>query len=278
MKNSLKNKLSVLALASLMGAVGAGSVWAQSRPAAPAATATAAAAAPWQQLGRDATSAEVRAWDIDVRPDFKGLPRGSGSVVKGQQVWEASCMTCHGVFGESNEVFQPIVGGTSAEDVLRGRVRNLEAEAHFPQRSTMMKLSSVSTLWDYINRAMPWQAPKSLTVEEVYAVTAYILYLGEVVPNDFVLSDQNIAQVQQRLPNRHGKVFFEPMWRVDARGDVRNTACMSNCPTQATVRSSLPPHARNAHGDLRTQDRLIGPTRPVDSTRPAAATWMQAQP
>lgn len=276
MKNRLINKLSVLALAGFMGAVGAGSVWAQSRPAA--APSAPAATGPWQNLGREATPAEVRAWDIDVRPDFKGLPRGSGSVVKGQRVWEASCMSCHGVFGESNEVFQPIVGGTTAEDVLRGRVRNLEASAAFPQRSTMMKLSSVSTLWDYINRAMPWQAPKSLTVEEVYAVTAYILYLGEVVPNDFVLSDQNIAQVQQRLPNRYGKVFFEPLWRVDGRGDVRNTACMSNCPTEARVRSALPPHARNAHGDLRTQDRQIGPTRPVDTTRPAAAGALPPRP
>jgi len=98
------------------------------------------------------------------------------------------------------------------------------------------------------------------------------------VPNDFVLSDQNIAQVQQRLPNRDGKVFFEPLWRFDGGGDVLNTACMSNCPTEARVRSALPPHARNAHGDLRTQDRLIGPTRPVDTARPTAAALVRAHP
>lgn len=58
-------------------------------------------------LGRTATPQEVRAWDIDVRPDFKGLPKGAGSVSQGQDVWEAKCASCHGVFGESNQVFNP---------------------------------------------------------------------------------------------------------------------------------------------------------------------------
>ena len=65
-------------------------------------------------LGRAATPAEVAAWDIDVRPDFKGLPKGSGTAEQGQELWEAKCASCHGVFGESNEVFTPIVGGTTA--------------------------------------------------------------------------------------------------------------------------------------------------------------------
>ena len=76
-------------------------------------------------MGRPATTKEVAAWDIDVRPDFKGLPAGSGSVEKGQDIWEAKCASCHGVFGESNEVFSPLVGGTTAEDVKTGRVANL---------------------------------------------------------------------------------------------------------------------------------------------------------
>ncbi|MCV4754288.1 hypothetical protein OFC37_33005, partial [Escherichia coli] len=76
----------------------------------------------------------------------------------------------------------------------------------------MMKLATVSTLWDYIHRAMPWTAPKSLSVEEVYAVTAYILHLGGVVPEDFVLSDRNIAEVQARLPNRNGMQTQHGMW------------------------------------------------------------------
>src|SRR5215208_5470628 len=110
-------------------------------------------------IGRAATAGEIAAWDIDVRPDFKGLPRGSGSVAKGQEVWEAKCASCHGVFGESNQVFNPLVGGTSADDVKTGRVASLK-RTDYPGRTTLMKVSSVSTLWDYINRAMPWSQPK----------------------------------------------------------------------------------------------------------------------
>ena len=76
-------------------------------------------------IGRAATPAEIKAWDIDVRPDFTGLPPGSGSVAKGQEVWEAKCASCHGTFGESNEVFSPLVGGTTAEDIKNGRVKAL---------------------------------------------------------------------------------------------------------------------------------------------------------
>ena len=146
-------------------------------------------------VGRAATDIEVAAWDIDVRPDFKGLPKGQGSVAKGMEVWEGKCSSCHGIFGESNEVFAPITGGTRAEDIKSGRAARL-LDGSFPSRTTMMKLSSLSTLWDYINRAMPWTAPKSLTTEEVYAVTAYILNLGGVLPDSFTLSNENMAEVQ----------------------------------------------------------------------------------
>ena len=73
-------------------------------------------------IGRAATAKEVAAWDIDVCADFKGLPQGSGSVAKGMEVWEAKCTSCRGTFGESNAVFQPIIGGTTAQDILTGRV------------------------------------------------------------------------------------------------------------------------------------------------------------
>nr|HRO61461.1 cytochrome c [Burkholderiaceae bacterium] len=183
------------------------------------------AARPWAGIGRAATPAEIAAWDIDVRADFTGLPPGSGSVDEGMEIWDAQCASCHGTFGESNEVFTPIVGGTTQEDIRTGRVANL-LRADFPQRTTLMKLSQLSTLWDYINRAMPWNAPKSLSVDEVYAVTAYILNLGDIVPADFVLSHENVAEVQQRLPNRNGKKFFEPMWSVAGKPDVQGDACM----------------------------------------------------
>jgi cytochrome c len=232
-----------------------------------AASCTLLAAPPYANVGRTATPQEVAAWDIDVRPDFKGLPKGSGSVVKGMEVWEGKCASCHGTFGESNEVFTPIVGGTTREDVKSGRVASLRDNKQ-PQRTTMMKVATVSTLWDYINRAMPWTAPKSLTTEEVYAVTAYILNMAEVLPDDFVLSDQNIAEVQGRMPNRNGMTQAHGMWDAKGKPDVRSTACMTNC-GDVKLRSELPAAARNVHGDLSAQNRSFGAVRGVDTTKPA---------
>ncbi|TYK68906.1 c-type cytochrome [Comamonas sp. Z3] len=237
-------------------------------------------------VGRNATGKEVLAWDIDVRPDFKGLPPGSGSVQKGMDVWEAKCASCHGVFGESNEVFSPLVGGTTAEDIRTGHVARLK-DAAFPGRTTLMKVATVSTLWDYINRAMPWNAPKSLSTEEVYAVTAYLLNLGGVVPENFTLSDSNIAEVQQKLPNRNGMTTRHALWPGNefgkgARPDVLATACMSNCGPAPTLRSALPEHAGNNHGNLAQQNRLVGAQRGITTdggaskAAPPAATGKSA--
>jgi cytochrome c len=230
---------------------------------------------PYPGLGRAATPKEVAAWDIDVRPDFKGLPRGSGSVARGQEVWEATCASCHGIFGESNEVFSPMVGGTTAADIAAGRVARLN-DAAFPGRTTMMKLSSVSTLWDYIHRAMPWNAPKTLTHDEVYAVSAFVLNLAGVVDDRFVLSDRNIAEVQARLPNRNGKTTAHALWPgrslpgATARPDVQGDACMRNCGPVPKVASQLPDFARNAHGNLADQQRLVGAQRGAITDKPAA--------
>ena len=224
----------------------------------------------WQGIGRPATAAEVKAWDIDVRADFKGLPKGAGSVAKGQDVWEAKCASCHGVFGESNEVFTPISTGIQKTDVKTGRAAGLvKGEA---QRSTLMKVATVSTVWDYINRAMPWNAPKTLSVEEVYAVTAYVLHLGDVLPAEFTLSDTNIAEVQQRMPNRNGMTSKHGMWSVNARPDVNGTACMNNCTAEVKVASFLPDYAKNAHGNLAEQNRMVGGQRGVNTAAVATGT------
>lgn len=224
----------------------------------------AAPGGPYPGIGRAATPAEVAAWDIDVRPDFQGLPRGSGSVAQGQQVWESQCASCHGVFGESNAVFQPLVGGTTAADVGSGHAARLRDGA-YPQRSTLMKVATVSTLWDYIRRAMPWNAPKSLNPDQVYAVTAYLLNLGGVLPDDFVLSDQTIAQAQARLPNRLGMTQDHGLWPGRGQPDVRATPCMRDCGPAPQVASQLPPHARNQHGNLAEQNRLVGPQRGAET-------------
>jgi len=218
-------------------------------------------------IGRTATSAEIKAWDIDVRPDFTGLPAGSGSVAQGQDVWESKCASCHGTFGESNEVFSPLVGGTTAEDIKVGRVKALLEPV---ARTTMMKVSSISTLWDYINRAMPWNAPKTLSTDEVYAALAYLLNLADIVPADFVLSDKTIREVQERLPNRNGKVKYEGLWNLRSKGDVQNVACMKDCKIEIGLASALPDFARGTHGNLADQQRIVGPARGSDTVKPTA--------
>jgi cytochrome c len=222
-------------------------------------------------VGRDATPKEVAAWDIDVRADFKGLPAGSGTVARGQDLWESKCAQCHGVFGESGEVFNPLVGGTSAEDVKTGHVAKLKDPTG--GRTTFMKVATLSTIWDYINRAMPWTAPKSLSTDEVYSVTAFLLNLSGVVPDNFTLSDKNIAEVQARMPNRNGMTTQHTLWPGKEFGgaskpDTANVACMKDCATEPTVASFLPDFARNAHGNLLEQNRLVGPQRGVDTSRP----------
>ena len=223
-------------------------------------------------VGRTATPAEIKAWDIDVRPDFKGLPPGSGSVTQGQQVWDSKCASCHGTFGESNEVFTPLVGGTTADDIKTGRVRTLVTGD--VARTTLMKISTLSTLWDYIHRAMPWNAPKSLAVDEVYAVVAYLLNLGDILPSDFVLSDRNIAEVQQKLPNRNGMSRNHGLWDIKGKPDVSSTACMKDCPVEGGVASELPDHAQGSHGNLAEQQRIVSAAAPVKKVADEAAVGL----
>lgn len=228
------------------------------------------AQAAYQGIGRSAAPAEINAWNIDVRSDFKGLPKGKGTVAQGEKLWEAKCASCHGVFGESNSVFNPIIGGTKQADIESGHVATLRED--YPGRTTMMKLSSLSTLWDYINRAMPWNAPKTLTTDEVYAATAYILNLADVVPADFTLSDVNMGEVQQRLPNRKGMTTNHAMWpggefkdqtSAPIKPDVQGSSCLKNCGAEPKVVSRMPDFARDAHGNLAEQNRLVGAQRGV---------------
>lgn len=217
-------------------------------------------------IGRAATPAEIAAWDIDVRPDFKGLPPGAGSVANGERLWIAKCASCHGDFGESPMVFPPLVGGTTRADIDRGRVKGLTAVTE-NAKTTMMKLATVSTLWDYIYRAMPFDAPKSLSVDEVYAVTAFLLNLADVVPADFTLSDKNIADVQARMPNRDGNTMQHGMLAVDGKPDVSGDACMSNCATNPSSLTVLPPGVNGLNGNLAEQNRSYGAIRGIVTNR-----------
>jgi len=210
------------------------------------------------ELGRTATAAELSAWDIDVRPDFLGLPSGSGSVAKGEALWLDQCASCHGDFGDSNEVFSPIVLGNITEDDVRtGRVAALTDPSVV--RTTFMKVATLSTIWDYINRAMPWNAPKSLAADEVYSLVAYLLNLAYIVDDDFVLSDENMEDVQALMPNRNGMTADHGLWSVNGVPDVVGSACITNCSVDTTITSFLPDYAMNAHGNLRDQMRNYGP-------------------
>lgn len=231
-------------------------------------------------VGRQATPAEVKAWDIDVRPDFKGLPKGKGNVERGNELFEEKCASCHGSFGESNEVFTPLAGGTTKDDIKAGRVKGLSS-GELPQRTTFTKVATISTVFDYIQRAMPWTAPKSLKPDDVYAILAYLLNLQEIVPADFELSDKNIADVQKLLPNRNGMTTDHGLWPgasakkggIGNGGtpDVKNVACMKNCKPEVQIGSTLPEYARTAHGELADQNRNFGAVRGTRTLGPEAA-------
>lgn len=221
----------------------------------------------FEGIGRAATPNEVMAWDIDVRPDFAGLPKGSGSVDDGMGIWDAQCASCHGTFGESNEVFTPIIGGTTLKDQETGRVASL-TDPNQPQRTTFMKVPTVSTLWDYIHRAMPWTNPRTLSADDTYAVLAYMLYMSEIVEDDFVLSNDTIVEVQERMPNRNGMTLDHGMWTRDGTPDVNGSTCMTDCVKDVVITSALPDFARNAHYNLAEQNRVFGPFRGADTTKP----------
>lgn len=219
-----------------------------------------------QTLGRAATPAEVKAWNIDVRPDFDGLPAGQGSVATGTKLWEAKCASCHGDFADSNAVFPPIVGAYQAtkQDIKTGRVAKL-ADIN-DSATTIEKLSTVSTLFDYIHRAMPWNAPDSLSWDDTYALVAYLLNLANVVPSNFVLTRDNVQQVQDMLPNRNGMIWNHGMWPGKEIGnggipDTHNKDCMKNCAPAPKITSFIPEFALNNNGNLADQYRTWGPIR-----------------
>jgi cytochrome c len=216
------------------------------------------AAQPWHTLGRPVSEIELSSWDIDVRPDGTGLPPGSGSVADGQIVYDEQCASCHGFFGESNDYI-----------ALTGGIGSLTGNS--PQRTVGSKLDYATTLWDYINRAMPFPRAKTLTPDQVYAVTAYVLNLNEIVPADAVLDAKSLPAV--RMPNRDGYTREHGFMSVDGKPDVHNTACMSDCaPAEMVVASSLPAgFAQEMYGDIATHFRSFAHAVPA-ATATATAT------
>ncbi len=166
-------------------------------------------------LGREATAAEIAGWDIDVNPQGEGLPPGSGSVEDGEFLYDELCAECHGTFGEGANRYPMLAGGQDSLTDPR------------PVKTVGSYWKYTSTLWDYIHRAMPFLQPESLTDDQVYALTAYVLYLNDLVGDDFVLTRENLTSI--RLPNEGNFV-------ADPRPDTANTRCMRDCRAPGSVR------------------------------------------
>ncbi|MXN65626.1 c-type cytochrome [Stappia sp. GBMRC 2046] len=170
-------------------------------------------------IGREATKDEVAAWDIDVRPDGTGLPDGSGTVADGEEIFAERCAVCHGDFGEGVDRWPVLAGG---QDTLSSDRPVKTIGSYWPY---------LSTVYDYINRAMPFGEAQSLTPDEVYAITAYLLYMNDVVTDDeFELSKENFTDIH--LPNEEN--FFEDP-RPDTATLKDGEPCMSGCKEKVEI-------------------------------------------
>ena len=164
--------------------------------------------AQWQYgIWRTATPAEISGWNIDIGRDGSGLPAGNGTVSHGHDVFAQQCAACHGDKGEGG-VGDRLVGG-------QGTLATPN-----PVRTVGSYWPYATTLFDYIRRAMPQNAPQSLSNDGVYAVSAYILNLNGLLPADATLDAKSLPAI--KMPNQ--KMFVD-----DPRPDVRNAECMTHC-------------------------------------------------
>jgi len=138
-------------------------------------------------LGRPATQAEIAQWDIDVAPDGAGLPPGQGSVRGGEAIFAARCASCHGERGQGGPM-----------DRLAGGAGTIGTKK--PVKTVGSFWPYATTLFDFVRRAMPYDAPQSLSPADTYAVCAYVLFLNGLLPADAELDAKSLPQV--RMPNR----------------------------------------------------------------------------
>src|SRR5437879_3251630 len=158
-------------------------------------------------IGRSATPAEIAGWNIDIDREGHNLPPGSGSVSYGHEVFDQQCASCHGAKGEGG-VGDRLVGGQGTLATPK------------PVKTVGSYWPYAPTLFDYIRRAMPQNAPQSLSNDDVYAVSAYILNLNGLLPADATLDAKTLGAI--KMPNRS-------MFVGDPRPDVKNPACMTGC-------------------------------------------------
>ena len=162
------------------------------------------------RFGKPITEADIAPWNIDVRTsDGAGLPPGRGSVAQGKAVYETKCQACHGPDAKGGPVFGSMVGGIGS---FTTTTRVLTPGSMYPY---------APILFDYVRRAMPMDKPLTMTSDEIYAVSAYLLHLNGLVPADAVIDQTSMPKVQ--MPNRNGFV-------LDDRPDVKAVRCMKDCP------------------------------------------------
>jgi cytochrome c len=158
-------------------------------------------------IGRSVTPAEIAGWNIDVDRDGNNLPPGSGTVSHGREVFDQQCAACHGAKGEGG-IGDQLVGGQGTLATAK------------PVRTVGSYWPYAPTLFDYIRRAMPQNAPQSLSNADVYAVSAYILNLNGLLPADATLDAKTLSAI--KMPNRSAFVS-------DPRPDVKDPICMTGC-------------------------------------------------
>ncbi|WP_441277742.1 c-type cytochrome [Tardiphaga sp. 172_B4_N1_3] len=165
-------------------------------------------------LGRAATPEEIAAWDTDVRPDGRGLPVGKGTVKQGDDLFQEKCASCHGEFGQ----------GVGRWPVLAGGAGTLKADR--PDKTVGSFWPDLSTVFDYIKRAMPYGNAQSLTNDEVYALTAYILSMNDIVKDEtFELNEKNFTSI--KMPN--AAAFFEDDRETSEKHFWNKNPCMKDC-------------------------------------------------
>src|SRR6202034_3666367 len=153
-------------------------------------------------FGRPATPAEIAGWNIDISPDGAGLPPGRGDVRQGEAIFADKCAACHGARGEGKPMDR-LAGGA-------GTLRDKK-----PEKTVGSFWPYATTLFDYVRRAMPLNAPQSLTADEVYAVSAYVLFLNGIVTQDTTLGADTLAKI--KMPNRDGFVSAYPAPSASAK-------------------------------------------------------------
>jgi mono/diheme cytochrome c family protein len=170
----------------------------------------------YTNVGRTPTKEEIQAWDIAAGPDGKGLPPGQGNARDGAPIFAAKCAVCHGPAAEGGKIGPRLVGGKADLETLT-TLR--------PVRSVGGYWPYATTVWDYINRAMPRNQGGTLSANEVYALTAFILAKSNIVQEDDVMDAKTLPKVQ--MPNRNG---FVPQ-RFEDIPDERKRGCRQGvCP------------------------------------------------